>query len=45
MKKFVSMLCLALVLAAVLVTIAFSACDGKGRSCNVGCWKTFFAPI
>lgn len=41
MKKFVSMLCLTLVFTMILATIAFAACDGKGRSYNVDCWKTF----
>lgn len=41
MKKFTSMLCLTLVLTTILATIAFATCDGKGRSYNVDCWKTF----
>lgn len=41
MKKIISMLCLALVLAMVLGTIAYAACEGKGRSYKVDCWKYF----
>lgn len=41
MKRFMSTLCLALVLTVLLSAIAYAACDGKGRSYEVDCYKVF----
>lgn len=41
MKKFLSTICLVLILTIVASAVAFAACDGKGRSYKVECYKTF----
>ena len=41
MKKFVSVICAVLILMAIAGAVALATCDGKSRSYNVDCYKTF----
>lgn len=41
MKKFVSAICTVLILMVITGIVALAACDGKSRSYNVDCYKTF----
>lgn len=41
MKKSVALVCTLLVLVALVGSISALACEGKSRSVDVSCWKTF----